>query len=441
MKNKIMLTIYNALKFSNSNALTHNMRRIRNIGTCVILGAVAAFCITGCGNGASTGATADKSGEKPVAETPVETAANSSGEATDAGSKKLSIVTTIFPEYDWVNVVLGEKAADADVTMLLDKGVDLHSYQPTAEDILKISNADVFIYVGGESDEWVEDALKEAVNPDQKVIDLLEVLGGNVKEEEIVEGMEAGHDHDHEHGKEEEHQHNEAEEASAHEEAGHNEAHEDAHEEAGHDEAHEDAHEEAGHDEAHEEAHEEDHQGEVEYDEHVWLSLKNAEVLCGAIADALAEADSDNADLYKANAEAYTKKLSELDSKYADAVKGAKYKTVLFGDRFPFRYMTDDYGIDYYAAFAGCSAETEASFETIIFLAGKVDELKLPAILTIENSDGKIAETIRDNTQSKDQKILSLDSMQSTAAEDVKNGAGYLGIMEKNLEVLKEAMN
>ena len=302
---------------------------------------------------------------------------------------KLSIVTTIFPEYDWVRQILGDKADNADVTMLLDNGVDLHSYQPTADDIVKISDCDLFIYVGGESYGWVEDALKNATNKDMKVVNLLEVLGDKVKNEEVVEGMQ-----------EEEHEHEDGEE--------------------------------------HEEG--EEHEHEEEADEHVWLSLKNAEVLVGTISNALQEVDPGNKEAYAANADAYVKKLSALDAEYQAAVDNAARKTVLFGDRFPFRYLVDDYGLNYYAAFVGCSAETEASFETISFLAKKVDELKLPCVLTIEGKNHKIAETIVKNTAPKSQKILTMDSMQSTTSKDVASGTTYFSVMEKNLAVLKEAL-
>ena len=301
---------------------------------------------------------------------------------------KLSIVTTIFPEYDWVREILGDKADNAEITMLLDNGVDLHSYQPTADDIVKISDCDLFIYVGGESDGWVEDALRNAANRNMKVINLLEILGDSVKTEEIVEGMQEEHEH------------------------------EDAH-------AHDDA---------------EEHEHEEEADEHVWLSLKNAKMLVRVISKALQELDPDNKDIYAANADAYVKKLSALDADYQAAVDAASNKTILFGDRFPFRYLVDDYGLRYYAAFVGCSAETEAGFETISFLAKRVDEWKLPCVLTIEGAQHKIAETIVRNTTMKNQKVLTMDSMQSTTTQDVKNGTTYLSVMEKNLSVLKEAL-
>ena len=310
---------------------------------------------------------------------------------TNATTDKLSIVTTIFPEYDWVKEILGDKADHADITMLLDNGVDLHSYQPTADDIVKISDCDLFLYVGGESEGWVEDALKNATNKDRKVINLLDVLGVKVKSEEVVEGMQ-----------EEEHEHEEGE--------------------------------------AHEYEEGEAHEHEEEADEHVWLSLKNAEVLVGAISNSLQELDAENKDIYAANADAYMKKLAALDAEYQTAVDNATHKTVLFGDRFPFRYLADDYALNYYAAFVGCSAETEASFETISFLAKKADELKLPCVLTIEGKNHKIAETIVKNTAQKSQRILTMDSMQSTTSKDVASGTTYLSVMEKNLAVLKEAL-
>ncbi|MCR5584286.1 MAG: metal ABC transporter substrate-binding protein [Lachnospiraceae bacterium] len=323
------------------------------------------------------------------------------------GNDKISVVTTIFPEYDWVKNVVGDND-NVEITMLLDNGVDLHSYQPTAADILKISSCDLFIYVGGESDEWVEGALKEAVNKDMVVINLLETLGDSVKEEEMVEGMQ-GHDHDHEHEEGEEHDHE-------------------------HEEGEEHEHEEG---EEHEHHHEE---GEVEYDEHVWLSLRSSAKIVTAISEALQKIDADNAADYKKNATAYNDKLNALDKKFTDVVSNAGTKTVLFGDRFPFRYFTDDYGLSYYAAFVGCSAETEASFETITFLSNKVDELGLKAVLTIEGKDHRIAETIVQNTKNKDQKVLTMDSLQATTSKDVAAGTTYLSVMEGNLEVLKEAL-
>lgn len=305
--------------------------------------------------------------------------------------QELSIVTTIFPEYDWVMEILGENAQNAEVTMLLDSGVDLHSYQPNVKDMVTLSNCDLFIYVGGESDGWVRDALAKAANEDMIVINLLEVLGENAKEELLVEGMEA-----HDHGEDE---------------------HED------HDEEEHDGHEE----------HE-------ELDEHVWLSLRNASVFCQVIRDALIALDTENEAVYQANTEAYLQKLAQLDAAYTEAAAQGSRDTLVFGDRFPFRYLMDDYGLNYYAAFAGCSAETEASFETVIFLANKLDELDLRTIMTLEGSDGKLAKTIADTAKAQNIQILSMDSMQSTTLKDVRDGATYLSIMEKNLDVLIRAL-
>ena len=487
---------------------------------------------------------------------------NAKPAAEKAPEKSLKIVTTIFPEYDWVREVLGDQAENDELTMLLDNGVDLHSYQPTADDIVKISDCDLFIYVGGESDGWVDDALKNATNKNMKVIDLLEVLGDSVKAEEVVEGMqETEHDHGHDHSKEvSTFEDDEVQDRSLSDWAGdwqsaypfaldgtlddafaamaeEGEMTADEYKtyyqngyktditnidiEGDHIEFTYEDGKKVGSDyqyvgyyiqnwstgtkaamyrfEAvdrtsgapvyiefndhmiepaaaehfhirmsnesfdaivdpenswptffpadmtgeeiceHMEGH--DHEHEEEADEHVWLSLKNAETLVGAISDALQELDPDNKDTYAANASAYIEKLSALDGAYQSAVDGAARKTVLFGDRFPFRYLVDDYGLSYYAAFVGCSAETEASFETISFLAKKVDELGLPCVLTIEGAQHKIAETIVQNIAEKNQKVLTMDSMQSTTSEDVANGTTYLSVMEQNLSVLKEALD
>ena len=309
---------------------------------------------------------------------------------------KTKIVTTIFPEYDWVKEILGNNIKDSDLTLLIGNGVDLHSYQPSIQDVAKISTADVFIYVGGESDGWVADALKNAKNKNMKVINLLEVLGDKVKEEEVIEGMQAEEEEEHEH--------------HDHEAEGHHHHHHSSDEE------------------------------EVEYDEHVWLSVRNAKILCTEITNALCDVDSTNAAAYKANYNAYAAKLDKLDSDFTAVVKNGKKNTLLFGDRFPFRYFVDDYGLKYYAAFVGCSAETEASFETIIFLANKVDELSLNNVCQIESGNGKIAKTIIQSSKKKNAKILTFDSMQSTTTKDIKKGTSYLSTMQKNLDVLKEAL-
>lgn len=297
----------------------------------------------------------------------------------DDDSDRTEIVCTIFPEYDWTRQILGDNE-NAEITYLLDKGTDLHNYQPSANDMIKISNCDLFIYVGGESDVWVDDALKNAQNKDMHVINLMEVMGDSAKTEEVKEGMMA-------------------------------------------------------------ESEEEGEEEEEEYDEHFWTSLKNAELFCSEICSALCSIDPENAEKYKSNADQYSQKLENMDNEFKELFDSMNVKALIFGDRFPFRYFTDDYGLDYYAAFVGCSAETEASFETISFLAGKTDELEQNSIFVLENSDHSIAEGIIQNTKTKDQKIVELNSMQSVTGEMVNSGTTYLGLMEKNYEALKEAFS
>lgn len=314
--------------------------------------------------------------------------------------KKVSIVATIYPQYDWLKNVLGNHLDAVNLKLLIKNGTDLHSYKPSAQDIAAIASADMVVYVGGESDEWIEKALSATPKAGRVQVNLMEALGDRVKEEEVVEGME--HEHHHEHGEEaEEHEHHE-----------HAEAHEDH-----------------------------EHAEEAENDEHIWLSLKNAEILVRALADAIAKVDFTNATEYHMNAALYVAKISALDAQYRAATDSATLKTILFGDRFPFRYLVDDYGIKYFAAFVGCSAESEASFETVAFLAGKMDSLALPAIFTIDGSNGKIARAVLDaSKKSKDTPVLSLNSMQSVTDAQMQSGIDYLSIMQSNLEVLKKAI-
>ncbi|MBR1592950.1 MAG: zinc ABC transporter substrate-binding protein [Ruminococcus sp.] len=321
------------------------------------LGFIIAAGMTGCGN----------------------TENNDISAAENADSKSFSIVCTIFPEYDWVREILGGRAENADITYLLDKGIDLHSFQPTADDIMKISSCDMFVYVGGESDEWVEDTLSDASNKDMMVINLMDILGDAAKVEEFKEGMQ--------------------------------------------------------------EEDEEDDGGteETEYDEHIWLSLKNAEILCTEIEKNIAAIDPENSDEYKSNLETYISQLNELDGDFRELIDSSSVKTLIFGDRFPFRYFVDDYGLDYYAAFVGCSAETEASFETIAFLADKIKELDCDTVFTLENSDKSIADTVI-RTSGKYVKIAELNSIQSVSKSDIDNGATYLSLMRRNYDVLKDIM-
>lgn len=369
----------------------------------VIMLTALAVAVCGIFAGCSKTGTETKSSTKSVTSATSSAAASSTASTkseakTDDANKKFSVVCTIFPEYDWIRQLVGDKKDNYEITYLLDKGVDLHSYQPTAEDIAKIANCDLFVYVGGESDGWVNDALKESKNDKMQAVNLLETLGKNVKPEEVVEGMQEEDEHDHDHD----------------------------HDDKDHD------HEDADHDH--------DHEEETEYDEHVWLSLRNATALVNTLAEKLQTIDPENKDYYATTAADYTAKLGDLDSRYLATIKKAKVKTVLFGDRFPFRYLVDDYGLKYYAAFVGCSAETEASFETVAFLAKKTDDLKLKSVLVIENSDQKIAKKIVETTKDKNQNIVVLNSMQSITNEDIANGATYLSIMESNLKALASAL-
>lgn len=293
---------------------------------------------------------------------------------------RLHIVCTTFPQYDWVKNLIRGNEENISVTLLMDKGGDLHNFQPSVSDIARVSECDLFIYVGGDSDGWVGDALKEAVNPDMHVINMMEVVSERLVEEEHVEAVSGHGGHDHK-----EH-------------------------------------------------------GESEYDEHVWLSIRNAELIVEDIATVLADMDSANAGLYRKNGDRYIAALNALDIQYAEAVRKSSGNTLLFADRFPFRYFVEDYGLDYCAAFNGCSAETEASFGTVAFLVNKLDELGLGAVIVIDGSDDRLAQVVIENTKRGNQQILVLDSMQSVSQRDIRAGRSYLNVMEANLKVLRQAL-
>lgn len=298
--------------------------------------------------------------------------------ATNTDDGKKEIVTTIYPVYDWVRNIIGEDNENVKVTLLNETGVDLHSYQASAKDMVTISNCDMFIYIGGESESWIEDALKSSKNENRIAISLLDVLGDKAKEEEVKEGMQQ-----------------------------------------------------------HEEEEEED-EDEIEYDEHVWLSLKNAKIFANELKDQISKLDSDNKAKYEQNASKYIEQLNSIDANYAETLSGYKDKCVIVCDRMPFRYLFDDYDIDYYAAFVGCSAETEASFETIKFLADKLKESETKAVLKIEGSSDKIAKTVIDTSKKTDVKILTLNSIQNISKKDLKDGVQYIDIMIDNLYILKQ---
>ena len=280
-------------------------------------------------------------------------------------SGKINVLCTVFPLYDWARNIAGNTA---EVSLLNENGADMHSYQPTAADIVRLHSCDILIYTGGESEKWVAEVIKQSDNKNLKALNLIELLGDKAVTER-EEGAERRENGD-------------------------------------------------------------------ETDEHIWLSLKNAEILTDKIAAALSGADNKNKDIYKTNAAKYAERLAALDKEYTEALKNAKHKAMIFADRFPFRYFTEDYGLDYYAAFPGCSAETEASFETVIFLAKKADE-NGDCIFITETSNGDIAKAVNRNTAKRNKKILTLDSMQSVSKKDIKNGLTYISVMQKNLETLK----
>ncbi len=297
------------------------------------------------------------------------------------------IVVATFPAYDWTRQIVGVHTNTLNVSLMEKNGVDLHSYKPSARDVVRILKADLFVYVGGESDGWAESLAEKKRAAHQRVVDFMHTLRDATRPEETVEGMQAEDEHEHEH-----------------------------------------AHE-------HEHGHDHEHEHEVEKDEHVWLSLRFAARLVDALAAEIAAIDPAHAADYRANAAAYRAKILALDARYAEMARTAKRKTMLFADRFPFRYLAEDYGLKYYAAFAGCSAESEASFKTVVFLASKVDALKLPCVLTLERSGGKIAAAVLGAAHTKPVRILSVDSLQSGEPRD------YLQAMTANLAVFAQALN
>ena len=323
-------------------------------------------------------------------------ACGSDSEKNAPSNKKISIIAATYPQYDWLKNVLGERVDSVDLKLLVKNGTDLHSYNPSAQDIASIANADMVVYVGGESDKWIEEALAATPKAGRVQVNQMDAMGDRVKEEEVVEGMQADPSTGSGTGEYQDKVGEPAEPTDAE---------------------------------------------EVENDEHIWLSLKNAEMLVMNLAETISKLDTAHAAEYRMNAALYIAKISGLDAQYHAVVDGAAHKVIVVGDRFPFRYLVDDYGIKYYAAFVGCSAESEASFETVAFLAGKMDSLALPAIFTIDGSNGKIARAILDaSKKSKETPVLTLNSMQSVTDEQVKAGADYLSMMQENLEVLKKAI-
>ena len=292
-------------------------------------------------------------------------------------NEKISIVATIFAPFDFARAITGDKA---EVIMLVPPAAESHSFEPTPQDIIRIQNSDVFIYNGGNSDAWVDGILASMDKSKMNIVKFIDCV--EVVEEEIVEGMEEDeHDDDIEYEDESDH--------------------------------------------------------EPEIDEHVWTSPRNARLIVQRIADTICAADPDNSAVYKANTENYITRLNELDLKFQAVVDSAVRKTLVFGDRFPFRYFVDAYGLDYLAAFPGCSTETEPSAATVAFLIDKVKAEQIPVVFHAELSNAKMANTIAEESGAK---VLEFHACHNISRDDFQTGKTYIEIMNANIEALKEAL-
>lgn len=323
---------------------------------------------------------------------------DSAGEREGAG-EKLSVVTTIFPPYDFVREIAGD---NVELKMLLKPGEESHSYEPTPQDIIAIQESDVFIYTGGENDVWVEDILSSMPESGCRTLRLVDCV--DTVEEEHVEGMKESPGHDHEEHDHEEYDHGEDETE---------------------DEAEDEAEDKA-------EAH-----SVHEIDEHVWTSPVNAAVIAEEIKELLVAADPSNAAVYEENGKAYIRELDRLDGEFREVAENAGTSLLIFGDRFPFRYFADEYGLDYYAAFPGCAGDTEPSAATMVFLINKVKEEQVPCVLKMELSNSDIADAIAEATGTY---VKVFYSCHNLSAEDFENGETYLSMMEKNVQTLKEVL-
>ena len=315
--------------------------------------------------------------------------------------KKYSVVSTSFPGYDFARAVM--KNTNISVKMLVKPGAETHTYEPTPQDIIDIKNADMFVYVGGDSDTWVEKILKDVDTKKTHVVKLVDLV--STVEEEIVEGMEDEDEHDHEH-------------------------HHD-HDHADHDHDHD--HKDHGHDHDHHHDHDEEEEG-PEIDEHVWTSPKKAMEIVKKIAEVAYEIDAEEKTKINDNAEKYVAEIAQVDKDLHQAIDG-KISEIVVADRFPFRYFADEFGLKYAAAFSGCSEQTEASAKTISFLINKVKQDKVKKIYKIELSNGKIAETVSKDTGVE---VLELHSAHNVTAEDFSKGVTYVDLMKRNLAALSK---
>ena len=318
---------------------------------------------------------------------------------------KLRVVCTLFPYYDFVRQIGGE---DAEAVLLVPAGRETHSFEPTPVDVITMSRADVFVYNGGESEQWVEavlDAAGEDIPYRLKMMDQVDVY-----EEEFTEGMQGAEDHDH----------------------GHDHDHDHGDEDAAHD--HEDEHDHDHHEDSLQDGHEED----IGYDEHIWTSPVKAMALCRALCDVLCQADPDHEANYRARLETYLQELETLDGTFREIVDGGQRQLLVFGDRFPLLYFCKEYGLDYRAAFHGCAGDTEPSLATMKYLIDLVRAQEIPVVYTIELSSQKIAQAVAETTGAA---VRTFHSCQTVSRAELDRGETYISLMTANAEVLREGLS
>lgn len=300
----------------------------------------------------------------------------------DNGAEGITILTADFAEYDWVREILGDNPSGIRLERLNESGQDMHSYQPSVRDMVKISDCSLLIYAGGESEFWIDEAAESSDKSPESILSLMKVLAHDPELSERYEGTAGVHDHEHEHHHE-------------------------------------------------------------EYDEHMWLSLKAAPVFIEKITEAICALDPVNSTYYEKNSRNYREKIKDLDGEYEKVAEAAREKGdafILVADRFPFVYLTEDYRLSHMAAFPGCSAETEASFATILDLSDAIDNHRPGGVLVLKKSDTALAQTVIKNSSLKELPVLRLDDMQSVTADDVEAGCSFLSVMAENLTALETAL-
>lgn len=306
-----------------------------------------------------------------------------------AETGKLKVVTTLFPYYDFVRQIAGDKV---DLTMVVPAGMDSHSFEPTPADMVTIQNADVLICNGGAMEHWLEQVLESAVNPDRIVAVMMDSV--DYVEEEHVEGMEEEDEHEHEH---QDHDHVEVDLSG-----------------------------------------DDGHAAPIEYDEHIWTSPVNARKIAAEITRTLTGADPEHAEYYQEHAAEYDEKLQKLDQDFWQVMKDRKRSMIIVGDKFPFRYLADEYGLSYRAAFSGCSTDTEPSARTIAYLVDKVKEEQIPVIYYLELSSHRVSEIIGEETGAVP---LLLHSCHNVTRSQFDGGITYLELMEQNVENLRKGLD